>query len=106
MDDLPCLSSFLRIHRASKGTLVLPVPFFDIEFLEQGLVNEARSKLQNRADVRAKKMMVRIPAAIIKLALPSLRWEKPLPTENKRLNAVCFFSITISSFVLILNSRT
>ncbi|EDR01166.1 uncharacterized protein LACBIDRAFT_333494 [Laccaria bicolor S238N-H82] len=58
VDDLPCLSSFLRINCASQGTLALPVPFFDIKFLEQGLVNEARSKLLNHADIRAKKMMI------------------------------------------------
>ena len=42
------------------------------------------SKLQNRTDVCAKKTTVAIPVAIVRHALPSLRWEKPLPIEDNK----------------------
>ena len=62
----------------------MPIPFFVIEILEQSLINRAVSKLQNRTDVCAKKTTVAIPVAIVRHALPSLRWEKPLPIEDKK----------------------
>jgi hypothetical protein len=52
--------------------------------LEQNLINKAVLKLRNQTDVCARKTMVAIPVAIVRHALLSLRWEKPLPLEDNK----------------------